>query len=191
VIVGNPQESGVDLAVALLNTWDTYDDPSEHLAAVADLRRFLRAVGRTRAARVAGATDLAAVKHVRDRLRRVFETADEDEAARVLNAVAAEAGALPRLERAGGDWVVRYGPDERDVVGHLASTAAGSLLEIVRAHGLGRFGICAAAPCTGVFVDRTKNRKKRYCCELCADRAAQRDHRARLGRTKREGPAPG
>ena len=99
VIVGNPQESGVDLAVALLNTWDTYDDPPEHLAAVADLRRFLHAVGRTRAARVAGATDLTAVKHVRDRLRRVFETADEDEAARVLNAVAAEAGALPRLER--------------------------------------------------------------------------------------------
>ena len=26
---------------------------------------------------------------------------------------------------------------------------------------------------TGAFVDRTKNRRKRYCCELCADRAAQ------------------
>jgi len=182
MILGNPQESGVDLAVALLNTWDTYDDPPEHLGAAADLRLFLRLVGRRRAARLAGATELTAVKDVRDRLRRVFETADEDEAARVLNAVAAEAGALPRLERAGGDWVVRYGPDESDVVGHLAATAAGSLLEVVRAHGLSRFGTCDAAPCTGVFVDRTKNRRKRYCCELCADRAAQRDHRARLGR---------
>lgn len=182
MIVGNPQQSGVDLAVALLNTWDTYDDPPEHLAAEADLRRFLHLVGRPRAARVAGATELTAVKDVRDRLRRVFETADEDEAARVLNAVAAAAGALPRLERAGGDWVVRYGPDESDVVEHLAATAAGSLLEVVRAHGLSRFGTCAAAPCTGVFVDRTKNRRKRYCCELCADRAAQRDHRARVGR---------
>jgi predicted RNA-binding Zn ribbon-like protein len=185
MILGNPQESGVDLAVALLNTWDTYDDPPEHLAAEADLRLFLRLVGRRRAARVAGATELTAVKDVRDRLRRVFETADEDEAARVLNAVAAEAGALPRLERARGDWVVRYGPDESDVVGHLAATAAGSLLEVVRAHGLSRFGTCAAAPCTGVFVDRTKNRRKRYCCELCADRSAQRDHRARLGRSGR------
>lgn len=184
MILGNPQESGVDLAVALLNTWDTYDDPHEHLAGEADLRRFLRAVGRSRAARVAGAAELTAVKDVRDRLRRVFETADEDEAAHVLNAVATEAGALPRLERVRGDWVVRYGPDERDVAAHLAATAAGSLLEVVRAHGLTRFGTCAAAPCTGVFVDRTKNRKKRYCCELCADRAAQRDHRARQGRPK-------
>ena len=182
MILGNPQESGVDLAVALLNTWDTYDDPSEHLVDEADLRLFLELVGRPRAARVAGADDLTAVKAVRDRLRRVFETTDEDEAASVLNAVAASAGALPRLQRAGGDWVVRYGPDETDVAEHLAATAAGSLLEVVRAHGLSRFGTCAAAPCTGVFVDRTKNRRKRYCCELCADRAAQRDHRAR--RTK-------
>ncbi len=183
MILGNPKESGVDLAVALLNTWDTYDDPHEHLVDEADLRLFLELVGRPRAARVSGRDDLTAVKDVRDRLRRVFETTDEDEAARVLNSIAAEAGALPRLERAGADWVVRYGPDETDVVAHLAATAAGSLLEVVRAHGLSRFGTCAADPCTGVFVDRTKNRRKRYCCELCADRAAQRDHRART--TKR------
>jgi predicted RNA-binding Zn ribbon-like protein len=180
VIVGNPQESGVDLAVALLNTWDTYDDPPEHLQRVEDLAWFLHAVGRTRAATEVGAVELSAVKQVRDRLRRVFETTDEEEAAAVLNAVAADAGAVPRLERAGASWVVRYGPGEREVVAHLAATSAGALLEVLRAHGLVRFGTCASAPCTGVFVDRTKNRRKRYCCELCADRAAQREHRARL-----------
>jgi predicted RNA-binding Zn ribbon-like protein len=180
VILGNPKESGVDLAVALLNTWDTYDDPHEHLEGIADLRLFLELVGRPRGVRAARPTDLDAVKAVRDRLRRVFETADESEAVRVLNEVAAEAGAVPRLERVGDDWVLRYGPDEHDVVRHLAATAAGSLLEVVRAHGLTRFGTCDASPCTGVFVDRTKNRRKRYCCELCADRAAQRDHRARV-----------
>jgi predicted RNA-binding Zn ribbon-like protein len=182
VILGRPQESGVDLAVALLNTWDTYDDPSEHLERVEDLRLFLELVGRPRGARSVRPPDLQAVKDVRDHLRKVFETADESEAVRVLNEVAVEAGAVPRLERSGDDWVVRYGPDERDVVAHLAATAAGSLLEVVRSHGLSRFGTCAASPCTGVFVDRTKNRRKRYCCQLCADRAAQRDHRARLAR---------
>ena len=182
MILGNPKESGVDLAVALLNTWDTYDDPSEHLERFEDLQLFLQLVGRPLGAASARPADLHAVKAVRDRLRRVFETSDEAEAVEVLNVVAAEAGAVPRLERADGDWVVRYGPDERDVVGHLAATAAGALLEVVRAHGLSRFGTCAAAPCTGVYVDRTKNRRKRYCCELCADRAAQREHRARLAR---------
>jgi predicted RNA-binding Zn ribbon-like protein len=182
VILGNPKESGVDLAVALLNTWDTYDDPHEHLEGIEDLRLFLELVGPPTGPHPARPADLEAVKSVRDRLRRVFETADEREAVRVLNEVAAEAGAVPRLERAGADWVVRYGPDEREVVGHLAATAAGALLEVARGHGLTRFGTCAASPCTGVFVDRTKNRRKRYCCELCADRAAQRDHRARLAR---------
>lgn len=180
MIVGNPKESGADLAVALVNTWDTYDDPHEHLGGLGDLRAFLGAVGRNRAARVAVERDLAEVKHLRERLRRVFETRDVREAARVLNDVADEARAVPRLEHTGGELTLRFGPDERAVAAHIGATCAAALLEIVQAHGLNRFGICAAPPCTGAFVDRTKNRSKRYCCELCTDRAAQSRHRARL-----------
>lgn len=179
MIVGNPKESGADLAVALVNTWDTYDDPHEHLIGLDDLRAFLRAIGRDDAARVARKRDLIEVKQLRDRLRRVFETRDVREAARVLNDVADEARAVPRLERSGGAWTVRFGPDERAVAAHLGATAAAALLQIVQGHGLTRFGTCAAPPCTGAFVDKTKNRRKRYCCELCADRAAQQHHRAR------------
>jgi predicted RNA-binding Zn ribbon-like protein len=179
VIVGNPKESGADLAVALVNTWDTYDDPHEHLVGLEHLRRFLDAVGRGRAARVATESDLLEVKDLRNRLRRVFETSDVREAARVLNEIADEARAVPRLERSGDAWTVRFGPEERAVAGHLGATAAAALLQIVQAHGLTRFGTCGAPPCTGAFVDRTKNRGKRYCCELCADRAAQQHHRAR------------
>ena len=180
MIVGNPKESGADLAVALVNTWDTFDDPPEHLVELDDLRRFLGAVGRDKAARVASEVDLADIKNLRQRLRRVFETRDVREAARVLNEIAAEAGAVPRLERDGTEWTVRFGPDERDVAAHIGATASAALLQIVQAHGLTRFGTCGAAPCTGAYVDRTKNRSKRYCCELCADREAQRQHRARL-----------
>ena len=179
MILGNPKESGADLAVALVNTWDTYDDPPEHLEGVDDLRLFLRLVGREQAAEVATNADLAEVKELRDRLRRVFETDEIREAAQVLNDVAAETGALPRLEGEGETWEVRFGPDERSIVAHLGATAAVALIEIVQSHGLTRFGTCSAPPCTGAFVDRTKNRRKRYCCELCADREAQRRHRAR------------
>ena len=179
MIVGNPKESGADLAVALVNTWDTYDVPHEHLMGLDAFRRFLDAVGRGRAARVATESDLAEVKALRDRLRRVFDTSDVREAARVLNDIADETRAVPRLQRSGDAWTVRFGPDERAVAAHLGATAAAALLQVVRAHGLTRFGTCAAPPCTGAFVDRTKNRRKRYCCELCADRAAQQHHRAR------------
>jgi predicted RNA-binding Zn ribbon-like protein len=180
VILGNPKESGADLAVALVNTWDTYDDPHEHLVDVEDLRTFLRLVGREDAARSASERDLAEIKHLRERLRVVFDASDVGEAARVLNEVADEAGAVPRLEPVGGAWNVRHGPHESAVAAHVGAAAAAALMEIVRAHGLTRFGTCSAAPCTGAFVDRTKNRSKRYCCELCADRAAQQHHRARL-----------
>jgi predicted RNA-binding Zn ribbon-like protein len=180
VIVGNPKDSGADLAVALVNTWDTYDDPHEHLVELDDLRTFLRLVGRERGAGHATDGDLADIKRLRDRLRVVFETGDVDEAARVLNDIAEEAHAVPRLEPDSGAWAVRFGPDERSLTAHLGATAAAALMEIVRAHGLTRFGTCSAPPCTGAFVDRTKNRRKRYCCELCADRAAQQHHRARL-----------
>lgn len=180
MILGNPKESGADLAVALVNTWDTYDDPHEHLVELDDLRLFLRLVGREEAALVARKRDLEEIKELRDRLRRVFDTRDERRAARVLNELAGDTGAVPQLELRRGTWEVRFGPEERDVAAHIGAACAGALLQIVEAHGLSRFGTCSAPPCTGAFVDRTKNRSKRYCCELCADRAAQSHHRARL-----------
>jgi predicted RNA-binding Zn ribbon-like protein len=179
VIVGNPKDSGADLAVAIANTWDTFQAPYERLATLDDLRRFLDRVGRPEAARVARKRDLAEVRFLRERLRRVFVAGDVAEAARLLNELAEETAAVPHLVESDGAWTLRFGPSERSVAAHLGATAAAALIDIVRAHGLTRFGTCSGPPCTGVFVDATKNRSKRYCCQWCADREAQRRHRAR------------
>ena len=179
VITGNPKEWGADLAVAIANTWETLHVPHEQLEKVEDLRIFLRAVGRSEAAGTTTDRDLEEFKQLRSRLRRVFETRDVAEAASLLNAIATESGAVPRLAPGSNGWKLEFGPEDGSITSRLGATAAGALIEIVRAHGLTRFGTCAADPCTGAFVDRTKNRSKRYCCELCADRAAQRDYRAR------------
>jgi predicted RNA-binding Zn ribbon-like protein len=179
VIVGNPKDSGADLAVAIANTWDTFEAPYERLATLSDLRRFLERVGRPEAARVARTRDLVEIRALRARLRSVFVARDVGEAARVLNEIADEAVAVPRLEDVDGTWRIHFGPTERSVAAHLGATAAAALMDIVRAHGLTRFGTCSGPPCTGVFVDATKNRSRRYCCHWCADREAQRRHRAR------------
>ena len=179
MIVGNPKDSGADLAVALANTWDTFEAPYERLGTLADVRRFLERVGRPGAARVVRKRDLVEVRELRGRLRRVFVARNVGEAARLLNEIAEEAAAVPHLDDVDGTWKVRYGPSERSVAAHLGATAAAALIDIVRAHGLSRFGTCSGPPCTGVFVDATKNRSKRYCCQWCADREAQRRHRAR------------
>jgi len=178
VIVGNPKDSAADLAVAIANTWDTFEAPYERLATLDDLRRFLDRVGRPEAARVARKRDLIEIRQLRARLRRVFVAQDVGEAARLLNEIAEEAAAVPHLEHVDGKWKVRFGPSE-PVAAHLGATAAAGLIDIVQAHGLARFGTCSGPPCTGVFVDATKNRSKRYCCHWCADREAQRRHRAR------------
>jgi predicted RNA-binding Zn ribbon-like protein len=84
--------------------------------------------------------------------------------------------ARPLFEWEGEGWRLRWvGP----VADSVASTTAMSLLEAIRDDGWERFGICAGAPCCCVFVDRSKNRSRRFCSDLCADRVAQALHRAR------------
>lgn len=161
------------LAVALVNTWDELEGPPELLRDLESLRRFLDRHGR--GAEVA-TRDLQRVRAVRASLRAAFE-ADADEAAvAMLNGVLQDSRARPQLQRVDGRWEVAWvGPP----VDALAATAAMSLLEAIRDDGRDRFGICAGAPCCCVFVDRSKNRSRRFCSDLCADRVAQAAHRAR------------
>ena len=102
-----------------------------------------------------------------------------NDAVATLNAVLAEHARPPRLERAGREWRFSYGPDESAGILFLAAPTAVGLLETIRDHGLSRFGRCTAHPCRCVFVDRSRNRSRRYCCDLCADRANQQAARRR------------
>ena len=45
--------------------------------------------------------------------------------------------------------------------------------------GLERFGVCQAAPCSGVFIDISASRTRRYCSDRCASRANVIAYRAR------------
>ena len=157
VIVGNPKDSAADLAVAIANTWDTFEKPYERLATLDDLRRFLDRVGRPEAARVARKRDLIEIRQLRARLRRVFVAQNVGEAARLLNEIAEEAAAVPHLEHVDGTWKVRFGPSE-PVAAHLGATAAAGLIDIVQAHGLTRFGTCSGPPCTEGTTPRRPRR---------------------------------
>ena len=42
-----------------------------------------------------------------------------------------------------------------------------------------RLGICAASPCTNVYVDTSPNQSRRYCSERCSSRANVAAYRAR------------
>ena len=105
--------------------------------------------------------DVPAAKVLRERLREAFDATSEEDAVSTLNAVLVEHADPPRLERTSDGWRFRYGPAE----------------------AAGRFGRCRAHPCRCVFVDRSRNRSRRYCCELCADRATQAAARRRRAKS--------
>jgi predicted RNA-binding Zn ribbon-like protein len=160
----------VAFAVDLLNTWDELEPPAERLPDLPALRRFLELHGRAPQAKRATGKDLLQIRAVRDSLREAFVADDEARAVAALNRVLDRSRARPQLRRSGRDWQVEWVGGVVDVV---ASTAGVSLLEAIRDDGWERFGTCAGAPCCCVFVDRSKNRSRRFCCDLCADRVAQ------------------
>ena len=171
----------VELAVSLANTWDTLEDPPELLKDVETLERFVQRRSLGAAGRLT-ARDLAAVRAIRNRLREAFAAPDEAAAVEILNDVLYASRANAQLERADGAWHFRYVGMLVDVI---AAAAASSLLETIRVDGWDRFGICDAAPCCCVFVDRSRNRSRRFCSELCANRHAQASHRLRTRQSRR------
>ena len=173
------ERDSIALAVALVNTWDVLNDPPEHLDDVELLRLILVEFGLHEDAKRAKESDLAPIRAVRDRLRRAFEAEADEVAVSELNAVAREAGAIPQLERANGHWEFRYGPGTRSLANELAGRTSVALLGVIEREGWNRFGRCAASPCCCVFIDRSRNRSRRYCCHWCADRATQAAARRR------------
>ena len=173
------ERDSIALAVALVNTWDVLNDPPEHLDDVETLQIVLRAFGLEEEAAGARESDLAPVRAMRDRLRSAFEADDAGVAVSVLNELAREADAIPQLERENGGWAFRYGPARRPLATELAARASIALLGVIEQEGWSRFGLCAASPCCCVFIDRSRNRSRRYCCDLCADRATQAAARRR------------
>jgi len=165
----------VRLAVDLVNTWDLLEDDPELLRDAASLRRFLARRGYGEALRTSS-RDVAEVRALRDSLRVAFTARTEEAAVRELNGVLRRSAARPQFERAGKQWRVEWVGGLADRIG---SVTAMSLLEAIRDDGWERFGICAGAPCCCVFVDRSRNRSRRFCSQLCADRVAQALHRER------------
>src|SRR4051812_33348014 len=169
---------GAAIAVDLVNSWDEYDRPPE-LLNERWLRRWLEWHGFERVAEGVGAGEVERARELRGRLAAAFDADEPDEAVEILNGVVGELGTPPRLERADGGWALRAWPGEEAGVDAAVARGALGLLEAIRDLGWARFGRCAGAPCRCVFVDRSRNRSRRFCCAMCSDRVAQAAYRRR------------
>lgn len=167
-------EEALRAAVALVNSVQAPDT----LAALGDLEDFLGEFPYT------GRIDrddreLAALRALRPRLRAML-LAPRDDMVEHVNQALADVALAPRLVRHdGADWHLHAVADERPLPERILIETAMALIDVIRADEGGRIGVCADAACSGVALDLTRNRSKRYCSTTCANRNAVAAYRAR------------
>lgn len=168
-------------AVQLVNSFDAARPDRDDLASVERLRSFLdgHPLWQTRVT----PRDLAPLRQVRARLRRVFETAtsgQSDDAIGELNGLLRDYPVQPQIS--GHDdrsWHLHLAEGAPTVASSLAPGAIMGLAVFCTDYGLDRLGICQAAPCQLVYLDTSTNRSRRYCSDRCATRANVAAYRQR------------
>jgi predicted RNA-binding Zn ribbon-like protein len=173
--------TGAAVAVDLVNSWDEYPE-AQDLLDDQYLRRWLAWHGFERASREVSGEDVPRAQELRALLTSVFDAPGEARAVALLNDLVAELATPPYLERLDGNWRIRSWPDEAEGLDAAVAYAAVGLQETIRDAGFECLGRCDGAPCRCVYVDRTRNRTRRYCCHWCANRVAQARHRESVRR---------
>ena len=169
-----------------VNTADQTDEGT--LADVAALEAFLDkhlVEPRLRAT----PADLDAVLALRPRLHAVWQAADTEALAALVNELLTDSGARPRLVDHGGGWgwhlhVTGHDAALRD---RIAAQAGFAFADLIRLGEAERLRHCEAPGCAAVFVDLSKNRSRRYCdTGNCGNRQHVAAYRERLASRDRE-----
>ncbi len=167
-------EAALLTAVALVNSAEQPDT----LTTRAELRAFLDEYGFT-GSRRGNEAELAEVRSIRSRLRRVL-TSERDPAAALVNEILAESRAVPQLVRHGShDWHIHAVPPEAPLETRILVETAMAMIDVIRADETSRLGLCADAECGGVVLDLSRNRSRIFCSTACSNRAAVAAYRAR------------
>jgi predicted RNA-binding Zn ribbon-like protein len=123
--------------------------------------------------------ELAALRALRLVLRELLTT-DRDQAAERVNAMLADAAALPQLVRHDGlDWHIHAVPADAPLDRRVIVESAMAMVDVIRADELSRLSVCADDRCGGLVLDLSRNRSRRFCSTTCANRNAVAAYRAR------------
>ena len=148
------------------------------LSTVADLDAFYREHEYT-GRRDGDVAELDAVRAVRRQLYALL-TAERDQAVEMVNDLLAAAGAVPRLVRHGAwDWHLHAVGPERDLATRIVVETAMAMIDVIREDELSRLRVCADEHCSGVVLDLSRNRSRRFCSTTCGNRNAVAAYRAR------------
>jgi predicted RNA-binding Zn ribbon-like protein len=175
LIFAHDTEVALAAAAALVNTGR---GDTDGLADRAALDGFVATGGWT-GARARDQAELDAVRALRPRLARLWEV-PVDDAVILVNAMLAEAGALPQLVKHDGwDYHLHATSADAPLADRMAVEAAMAFTDVIRSGELERLRRCAADDCDNVHVDLSKNRSRRFCGTTCANRVNVAAYRSR------------
>lgn len=178
MLFAHDTEIALQAAVALANSELSPDT----LTTVADLDEWYADFSytghrdRTRA-------ELDTVRALRPVLRELL-TSSRDDAVPLVNAMLAEANALPQLVRHEPfDWHLHAVSPHAPLATRITVETAMAMIDLIRADELSRLGVCADHDCEGIVLDLSRNRSRRFCSTACGNRNAVAAYRARQART--------
>jgi predicted RNA-binding Zn ribbon-like protein len=174
VLFANDTEMALRAAVSLVKTATEPDT----LVAISDLDAWYAEHAFT-GRRDGDAAELEAMRALRPVLRELL-TAERDDAAELVNALLAEAQAVPQLRRHDGlDWHIHAVPNDAPLARRVAVETAMAMSDLIRADETSRLSVCADEHCEDPVLDLSRNRSRRYCSTTCANRNAVAAYRAR------------
>jgi predicted RNA-binding Zn ribbon-like protein len=174
VVFAHDTEVSLQAAVALVNS---AEDP-DTLSSVRELDAFYAEWGYT-GRHDHDVAELAEVRALRPVLRDLLTTG-RDRAAGLVNAMLAEAGAVPQLVRHGDvDWHLHAVPSDAPFGRRVVVETAMAMIDLIRTDELSRLSVCADDTCASIVFDLTRNRSRRFCSTACANRNAVAAYRAR------------
>ena len=127
--------------------------------------------------------DVAVLRRFQRELRPAFEASDLDDTrgvVDVLNALLEKHPITPRIaDHDLADLHIHVANKAASVADLVIGESLLGLATLVCDLGPTRLGVCAANPCTNVYVDTSPNQSRRYCSERCSSRANVAAFRAR------------
>jgi len=174
----------LDLAVELVNTYWVLASPPDRLTNIATYQRVLQDAGEDALAAELSPGDLPGLRDLRNSLHPVFAADVTPDAVALVDGLLREAIVPARLttvaphDEGSARW--DWGAEQHGLAALRSRLVAALAAQLIR-YGTSRLGVCQAAPCSCVYVDRSRARTRRYCCDQCNDRAAAAAYRRRHG----------
>ena len=168
----------VELAVALVNTrgveTDTLSESTELSEFLGQFRNLWEGV-----AKPPRKSEVDDVRALRESLREIIESGDEELASKRVNRLLDAYGATPRLSTHNGTPHLHFEPVESAMICWLGAITAMALASVIVEHGVERFGVCGSGGCHDVYIDTSRNRSRRHCSNTCSTREAVAAYRKR------------